>query len=116
VVDDEPLARDLLIRLLARLNVQVCGEASDGQQALAQARSLTPDVVLLDIQIPGLSGLQVAQALGDVPFVFTTRTPTTRRGVRGRGLRLSAQADRPCSARDLARPRTASPLAPRADA
>jgi DNA-binding LytR/AlgR family response regulator len=72
VVDDEPLARDWLIRLLARLNVQVCGEASDGQQALAQVRSLAPDVVLLDIHIPGLSGLQVARVLGDVPFVFTT--------------------------------------------
>jgi len=72
VVDDEPLARDWLIRLLARLNVEVCGEASDGRQALTQARSLAPDVVLLDIQIPGLSGLQVARALGEVPFVFTT--------------------------------------------
>jgi DNA-binding LytR/AlgR family response regulator len=72
VVDDEPLARGWLIRLLERMNVQVCGEASDGEQALAKVRSLVPDVVLLDIHIPGLSGLQVARSLGDVPFVFTT--------------------------------------------
>jgi two-component system LytT family response regulator len=73
IVDDEPLARDWLIRLLERMpDVQVLGEATDGAQAVAQAKRLRPDVVLLDIHIPGLNGLEVARSLEDVPFVFTT--------------------------------------------
>ena len=73
IVDDEHLAREWIARLLARIpGVQICGEASNGEQALAQATRLEPDVVLLDIHIPGLTGLQVARGLGETPFVFTT--------------------------------------------
>jgi DNA-binding LytR/AlgR family response regulator len=73
VVDDEPLAREWLGRLLVRMHdVRVCGEAGNGDEALAKARALAADVVLLDIQIPGKDGLEVARALGDVPVVFTT--------------------------------------------
>jgi DNA-binding LytR/AlgR family response regulator len=73
VVDDEPLAREWLGRLLGRmLDVRLCGEASSGDEALEKARSLGADVVLLDIHIPGKSGLEVARALGDTPVVFTT--------------------------------------------
>lgn len=73
VVDDEPLARDWLTRLLARIHdVRVCGEASTGDEALAKARLPGVDVVLLDIHIPGQSGLDVARAIRDTPVVFTT--------------------------------------------
>jgi DNA-binding LytR/AlgR family response regulator len=73
IVDDEPLARDWLARLVARMDdVRVCGEAASGDEALERARALAPDLVLLDIQIPGRDGLEVARALGDVPVVFTT--------------------------------------------
>ncbi|MCU1278170.1 MAG: DNA-binding response regulator [bacterium] len=73
IVDDEPLARDWLRRLLLRMDdVRVCGEAASGDDALAKASALEPDLVLLDIQIPGRDGLEVAKALGDTPVVFTT--------------------------------------------
>jgi DNA-binding LytR/AlgR family response regulator len=73
IVDDEPLARDWLARLLARMDdVRVCGEAASGDEALEKARTLAPDLVLLDIHIPGHDGLEVARALGDTPVVFTT--------------------------------------------
>ena len=79
IVDDEPLARDWLTRLLARMSdVQVCAEASSGDEALAKAEAFAPDVVLLDIHIPGRDGLEVAKALGESgaaiapAIVFTT--------------------------------------------
>ncbi len=65
IVDDEPLARERLIRLLSEIEgcrvLQPC--ASNGEEALTLIDSLKPDVVLLDIRMPGLDGLQVAARL-----------------------------------------------------
>jgi len=64
VVDDEPLARARLCRLLAaHPDVAVVGEAATGEQALERTLTLRPDVVFLDIQMPGASGTEVAQRL-----------------------------------------------------
>ncbi len=61
VVDDEPLARARLRRLLKRVtDAEVVGEASDGLQAVEQATSLHPDVILMDIQMPHRTGLDAA--------------------------------------------------------
>ena len=66
IVDDEVPARARLRRLLlAHPDVNVVGEASDGEQALQQAIDLTPDALLLDIQMPGVSGLDVAASLSE---------------------------------------------------
>lgn len=62
IVDDEAPARDRLRRLLAG-KVDVVGEAGDGHEALARIAELAPDVVFLDIQMPGPSGLEVAARL-----------------------------------------------------
>ena len=77
VVDDEPLVRERLRTLLAaHSDVQVVGERGDGPSALAAFRELAPDVVFLDIQMPGLSGLEVAEIWhreGPLPvIVFVT--------------------------------------------
>lgn len=65
IVDDEPLARERLARLVAELDGCRVLEpsASNGEEALALIDSLRPDVVLLDIRMPGLDGLQVAAKL-----------------------------------------------------
>jgi DNA-binding LytR/AlgR family response regulator len=64
IVDDEPLALDWLRSCLARLTgVEVVGEAADGDAALAAIAAAAPDVVLLDIQMPGRSGVEVARVL-----------------------------------------------------
>ena len=61
IVDDEPLARERLIRMVGELEGYRVLEpsASNGEEALALIDSLRPDVVLLDIRMPGLDGLQV---------------------------------------------------------
>ncbi len=67
IVDDEPLAIDRLQRLCERLpEVEVVGSAADGPQALEQVSRLAPDVVLLDIAMPGLDGIGVAETLAQM--------------------------------------------------
>jgi two-component system response regulator AlgR len=77
VVDDESLARERLSRLIDQLEgCEVCGEAVDGQQALDRVQALAPELVLLDIRMPGMDGLEAArhlQKLDNPPaVVFTT--------------------------------------------
>src|SRR5580765_8193280 len=63
IVDDEGAARQRLARLLADLDVEVAGEAADGLVALELAERDRPDVILLDIEMPEVSGLDVARRL-----------------------------------------------------
>lgn len=64
IVDDEQPSRERLRQLLAATDVEIVGEAEDGLQAIERVQELQPDVVLLDIQMPGCSGLEVAASLG----------------------------------------------------
>jgi DNA-binding NarL/FixJ family response regulator len=64
IVDDQDLIRKGLRMLLeAEPDLRVIGEASDGSQALAQARRLDPDVILMDVRMPGLDGIQATAQL-----------------------------------------------------
>lgn len=64
IVDDHPVVRQGLRSLLDVADgIWVAGEASDGQSALELARSLRPDVVLLDLKLPGMDGIAVLEAL-----------------------------------------------------
>ncbi len=77
VVDDEPPARERLKQLLAELpETELAGEAGSGEEALVVAAATRPDVVLLDIRMPGMGGLEAARqlaVLSDPPaVVFTT--------------------------------------------
>jgi two-component system, LytTR family, response regulator len=65
LIDDEQPARDRLRQLLsAHDDVEIVGEAEDGVQAVERIAEVAPDLVLLDIQMPGASGLDVAASLG----------------------------------------------------
>ena len=88
VIDDEAP-----IRLLCRVNLEAEGmdvlEAADGPSGLEKARSETPDVILLDVMMPGLDGWRVAEHLledertRDIPIVFLTARAEFRDRARG---------------------------------
>src|SRR5438045_8946227 len=64
IADDEPLAAERLQLLLARAEgAQLVGTASDGDSAVSLTEALSPDLLLLDIAMPGLDGIRVARAL-----------------------------------------------------
>ncbi len=61
VVDDEAPARERLVQLVEDIHgFEIAGSASDGREALAQAEALTPDIVLMDIRMPGMDGIEAA--------------------------------------------------------
>ena len=73
LVDDEQLAREELSYMLGELGVDVVGQADNGAEGLAAIERLAPEVVFLDVQMPGLTGFEVARRLlqrgDDLPLV-----------------------------------------------
>jgi two-component system LytT family response regulator len=66
IAEDEPLAAEALAEWVNQLDqLELVATCADGETALAQIRALRPDLVLMDIQMPGLTGLQVLRALAD---------------------------------------------------
>jgi DNA-binding NarL/FixJ family response regulator len=63
IVDDHPLTRDALASLLGQQGFTVVGEASDGAEAVELSRSLQPDLILLDLSMPGLNGISALPLL-----------------------------------------------------
>jgi DNA-binding NarL/FixJ family response regulator len=76
IVDDHPLTRDALAGLLAHNGFDVVGQAGSGEEAIAQARELLPDLILLDLSMPGMDGLaalpKVRAAAPDAEVVVLT--------------------------------------------
>jgi len=73
IVDDEPLARrGVALRLKRFKDVEVVGECGDGPSAVEKIVELTPDVIFLDVQMPGMDGFEVLRALPreDLPMVI----------------------------------------------
>lgn len=67
IVDDEPLARERLTRMVLALGgFRIIGQAGHGQEAVRMARDLSPDVVLMDVRMPGMDGLAAAQHLAEL--------------------------------------------------
>jgi CheY-like chemotaxis protein len=64
IADDNERVRKILRHALERdTNFEICGEATDGLEAVAKAKELTPDLILLDVRMPRLTGLEVAGIL-----------------------------------------------------
>ena len=106
VVDDDPLVRNLLSAVLHDANFDLV-EAVDGHEALTIAASHPPDVVVLDVMMPGIDGYEVCRMLRADPDFATTRivilTAKNTPGARDEALRAGADAffTKPFSPLDL---------------
>jgi NarL family two-component system response regulator LiaR len=66
IVDDHAIVRKGIRALLAEVeDIEVVGEASDGQEAMAQADALSPDVILMDLVMPGMDGIQATRRIAE---------------------------------------------------
>jgi DNA-binding NarL/FixJ family response regulator len=81
IADDQALVRGGIKMILqTQADIEVVGEAADGDAAVAMARKLTPDVILMDIRMPGTDGVQATRAItrdrapGDKPRVLVVTT------------------------------------------
>ena len=74
VADDHEMVRLGLCALLQSPQVEVCGQAKNGEEAIEKSRQLSPDLIILDISMPVLGGIEAAQQirvlLPDVPILF----------------------------------------------
>lgn len=80
IVDDHPLTREALASLLEQHGFDVVGQAADGEEAIAAAAKLRPDLVLLDLTMPGMNGLAalplVREAAPECEVVILTASGT----------------------------------------
>jgi DNA-binding NarL/FixJ family response regulator len=66
IADDHPLVREAVkVRLSVEDDLEVVGEVSDGRQAVESSQALAPDLVVLDLHMPGLSGIELVSAMRD---------------------------------------------------
>ena len=76
IVDDEPLARALVIELLKKFpEFQIIGECSDGNSAIKVTKENSPDLIFLDVQMPGMNGITLLEELNDTALpaiIFVT--------------------------------------------
>ena len=103
VVDDDVLVRDVVGRYLSRAGYQVT-VAGDGEHALRAAQACPPDLVVLDLMLPGLSGLEVCRRLraaGPVPVVMLTALGEEEDRILGLELGADDYITKPFSPREL---------------
>jgi DNA-binding NarL/FixJ family response regulator len=84
IVDDHEVLREGVKSLLARLRPdwEICGEATDGEEAIQLARTLKPDIMVLDITMPGISGLEASSKMRQLGFAFPILMFTTHQASR----------------------------------
>jgi DNA-binding NarL/FixJ family response regulator len=92
IVDDHAEVRKAIRRLLTVENWEVCGEAADGLKAIAAARLLKPDIIIMDLFMPGMTGLQAAAEIRrDFPamliMLVTTLDSRIEEAARNAGIR-----------------------------
>ena len=76
VVDDGDSVRDIIRIFLEKEGFQICGEAADGVEAIEKAKTLRPDLIVLDLAMPGMNGVEAASVLAStvpgIPIVILT--------------------------------------------
>lgn len=76
IVDDSDAVRDVIRTFLERTGYQVCGEAADGFEAIELAKRLKPDLIVMDLSMPRMNGVEAASVIRplmpDVPIVVLT--------------------------------------------
>jgi DNA-binding NarL/FixJ family response regulator len=82
IVDDSPLVRNLLRHCFeSEAGWQICGEASNGKEAIEKAQAIRPDLVVLDLSMPVMNGLEAAKVLSklmpSVPLIMFTSFSTS---------------------------------------
>lgn len=91
IVDDHEIVREGVRRILEmQQDWEICGEASNGRDALRLNSALKPDVIIMDITMPGMSGLEVTQKItSDYPgskiLIFTMHEPPKRAAIERSG-------------------------------
>ena len=104
VVDDDPTLREVVAGYLTRAGLDVL-EAGDGLDALSVARTRSPDLVVLDLTLPGLDGLEVFRRLrsarGDLPVVMLTARGEESDRVLGLEIGADDYVTKPFSSREL---------------
>ena len=104
VVDDDPTLREVVSGYLTRAGLDVV-EAQDGPAALSVARDRSPDLVVLDLTLPGLDGLEVFRRLraerGDLPVVMLTARGEESDRVLGLEIGADDYVTKPFSSREL---------------
>jgi CheY-like chemotaxis protein len=103
VAEDHPLVREGIMRALVHdPGIDVVGAAGDGTVAMALAHELEPDVMLLDLRMPGLGGAAVLERLRtELPEIFSTRSLRALPGIsrrRRRARRCGRRSSRPTAA------------------
>ena len=95
VADDSDTVRRVIRSYLAQQDLDVCGEAADGEDVIEKARELKPDLILLDVAMPRTNGIVVASVLKDMMpnvriVLFTMYSEAISRAFPDKGLAVDA--------------------------
>ena len=105
IVDDHELVRRGLKDILRGTDFEVCGEAENGQEGLAQTVSLRPDLVLLDVSMPVLTGLQAAvkirQVAPEIKILIVTMHDSPQMEIEARAAGADAYITKMAAAKSL---------------
>lgn len=104
VAEDEALIRLDLAEMLQEAGYDVVGQAANGEQAVEQARELTPDLVIMDVKMPGMDGISAAEVLGKegiAPVVMLTAFSDRALVERARDAGVMAYVVKPFTANDV---------------
>ncbi len=104
VAEDEAIIRVDLAEMLVEAGYDVVGHAADGQQAVELATELRPDLVIMDVKMPGLDGISAAEQIGReriCPVVMLTAFSQTELVERARDAGVMAYVVKPFSAADI---------------